>query len=403
VKKVIRAFYRLVHRLASTPGGGVIIGRVLRPVRVVEVLTQNIVTDGVLYPPEQAITSRVQEFGAPFVTPDIEQFPEVGWRVVSDATYMTTRHFSYLVSGTDMMIGRRRNPGPWRVVRRRNHVVWQDGTDALVTLTRGHTLSVDGAIALGGRAHTNWYHWLVDALPQLHQASRLPEPFRHWPVLVPAPIFRYPTMVQALELFLDGREVIKVPEWSRVRGTIVWIDSLEILNVPESLTAPKPQSQIHLLHRSGMESYRDVFLNAYGHTPSPYGERVFLTRLGTRRSYNQDEIAEVAAQFGFTAVAPETLTLSEQVSLFRNATHLMGPSGAGFAGVLFCQKDAKILCWQDSRLQAMTILPDLATLNHAEYWHVFYDPESGGIFTGDYHLDPHQIRQALAEFVRAAS
>lgn len=403
MEKVIRAFYRLLHRLTSVPGLGRIIARTWRPVQVVEVLTANTSAEGVFFTPEEAITSRVQEFGRDFVTPTPEEFPEVGWRVVNDATYMTTRHFSFLVSESEMMIGRRRNPGPWRVVRRGNNVLWQDGTKALVHLTRGNTITADGAIALGGRAHTNWYHWLTDALPQLHQAGKLPEPYRHWPVLVPAPIFRYPTMVEALELFLDGRTIITVPEWSRVQGTIVWIDSLENTNVPESLTTPKPQSQIHLLHRSGMEVYRDVFLSAYGDTSSPYGPRVFLTRLGNRRTYNQDEIADVAGEFGFTAVAPETLSLAEQVSLFHHATHLIGPSGAGFAGVLFVQPGAKVLCWQDSRLTAMTILPDLATLNHAEYWHVFYEPHSGGIFTGDYDLDPDQMRQALAEFVREDS
>jgi capsular polysaccharide biosynthesis protein len=403
VKKVLRALYRLAYALAKLPGLGKMVGRWLRPVTVVEVATTGVTESGELFPSQPAITSRVQEFGTPFVTPEPETFPPVGWRVVDNAVSVTTRHFSYLVTDDQMMIGRRRNPGPWRVVRRGNHVVWQEGKKALVDLRLGHTLRVEGAIVLGGRAHTNWYHFLVDALPQLHNARQLPAPYQHWPVLVPEEIFRYPTMVDALNLFLDGREVIKVPQWARVVGRLVWIDSLEILNVPESLTLKPPHSQIHLLHREGMESYRDRFLERYGSAPSPYGERVFLTRLGNRRTYNQEEIADVASTFGFVAVAPETLSLAEQVSLFHHATHLIGPSGAGFAGVLFCQAGSSVLCWQDSRLTAMTILPDLATLNDSEYWHLFYEPESGGIFTGDYHLDPDRVSQALADFVRADS
>jgi hypothetical protein len=397
--RVIGLAYRLLHHLARVPGLSLLITRQWRAVVVTQVVTIGARDQGVFFLPQPAITSRVQEFGQPFVTPDPEEFPAVGWRVVPDATVMSTRHFPYLVTGNQMMIGPRRNPGPWRVVRKGNQVVWQDGVHALVNTKRGATLEVPHAIVLGGHAHTNWYHWLVDALPQLHTARDLPEPYRSWPVLVPETIFRYPTMVEALNLFLDNREVIRVPEWSRVTGDICWIDSLEIINVPECLTTPWPMSQIHLLHREGMESYRQVFLDHFSETAPPVGQRIFLTRGGTRRPYNQDEIATVAEEFGFVAVAPETLNLAEQVHLFRHATHIIGPSGAGLAGLLFSSKDTRVLCWQDSRLQAMTILPDLAALSHSTYDHVFYKPHSGGIFTGDYSLDPDLMRQKLQEFV----
>lgn len=373
-------------------------GRWLRPVEVMEILAEGIIAEGEFFAPRQAITSRVQEFGSPFIVPEAETFPSVGWRIIPDAIVKSTRHFPYLVHGNQMMIGSRRNPGPWRVVKRGNEVVWQRGHRALVNVSRGHTKDVGQALLLGGHAHSNWYHWLVDALPQLHTARLLPDAYRHWPVLIPEEVFGYPTMVDAVELFLDGRDIIRIPSGSRIRGTICWIDSLEIINLPESEVTPRPLSQIHLLHREGMESYRQVFIERFGSNPSPDGEKIFLTREGTRRQYNQDEVAAVAAEFGFRAVAPETLSLAEQVALFHHATHLIGPSGAGFAGLLFSQPNTQVLCWQDSRLTAMTILPDLAALADSHYWHLLYKPESGGIFTGDYHLDVEKIRRTLQEF-----
>jgi hypothetical protein len=403
VKPILRAVYALLHSLATLPGVGRLFGGWLRPVTVQEIITSGVIRDGEIYGPSQAITSLVQEFGTPFVTPDPERYPAVGWRVVEDATAVTTRHYPYLVHGNHMMIGARRNPGPWQVVKRGNHVVWQSGFRALVNLTRGDTIQVDGAILLGGHSHTNWYHWLVDALPQLHTARLLPEPYRAWPVVVPDEIFRYPTMVETVDLFLDGRDVIRVAEGTRVRGTLCWVDSLEISNLPESLVTPRPLSQIHLLHKEGMHSYRRVFLDRFGDHPSPWGERIFITRTGTRRAYNQDEIADIAREFGFTVVAPESLSLAEQVALFSHATHIIGPSGAGFGGMLFASPGTHVLCWQDSRLTHMTILPDLATLTDSHYWHLFYEPLDGGIFTGNYHLDPEKIRQSLQEFVSGTS
>lgn len=402
MKPILRAAYALLHAVARMPGLGRVVASWFRPVTVQEVITSGVIAEGEVYGPSAAITSRVQEFGQPFVEPEPEQFPAVGWRVVQNATAMSTRHFAYVVHGNQMMIGPRRNPGPWKVVERGNQVVWESTFRALVNLRRGQTIRVDGALLLGGHAHTNWYHWLVDALPQLHTARLLPEPFRSWPVCVPDEIFRYPTMVDALELFLDGRDVIRFPESSRVVGDVCWIDSLGNSNLPDSLTVPRPLSQIHLLHREGMESYRQVFLDRFDDHPSPWGEKVFITRSGTRRVYNQDEIAAVAEDVGFTVVAPEKLSLAEQVALFSHATHIIGPSGAGFGGMLFASPGTQVLCWQDSRLTHMTILPDLANLSGSDYWHVFYEPDEGGIFKGNYHLDPEDIRQVLQEFISLA-
>ena len=399
MKQILRAAYSLHHTLAALPGLGRLIGRSLRPVTVREVMTSGVIAHGDLYRRSPAITSRVQEFGRDFVQPEPEEFPAVGWRVINNATAVTTRHFPYLVHGNQMMIGPRRNPGPWGVVKRGNQVVWQSGFHALVHMTRGQTIRVDGAILLGGHSHTNWYHWLVDALPQLHSARLLPEPYRSWPVCVPEEIFRYPTMVEALDVFLDGREVIRVPWGTRVVGDLCWIDSLENSNIPGSLVTPQPTSLIHLLHREGMEAYRQVFLERFGGETSPWGEKIFITRTGTRRVYNQHEIAQVAAECGFTAVAPEKLSLAEQVTLFSGATHIIGPSGAGFGGLLFASPGVRVLCWQDARLTHMTILPDLTTLTGSDFWHVFYEPEEGGVFTSDYHLDPGTIRRNLQEFV----
>ena len=48
----------------------------------------------------------------------------------------------------------------------------------------------------------------------------------------------------------------------------------------------------------------------------------------------------------------------------------------------------------------MTILPDLATLNGAEYLHVFYQSdESGGLFRSNYLLEPGWFRESLGTFL----
>lgn len=355
---------------------------------------------GEIYPASEAVTSRTQVWGEPFQTPTRETFPPVGYAVYRDAVVMTTRQFPYLLAGSEVMVGSRRAPGPWKMPRRHNRVRHQDGYSVLLDTGEGPHLDVDHALLLGGHDFTNWYHWLVDCLPQLFLAERLPEPYRRWPVLIPEQIRRYPTMVHALELFLESREIIWLPEWALVHAReVVWLDSLEISNIPESLTDTTDEARIHMLHREGMEAYRDRYLAEFCPNDPPHERKVFLIRSGTRRIYNQDQVIEVARRHGFEPIAPDTLTLAEQVRLFRESRHIIGPSGAGFAGVLFCQPETNVLCWQDSRIRDMTILPDLATLNHSTFDHIFYEAEDGGVFTSSYTLDTVWLEGILQRFV----
>lgn len=356
---------------------------------------------GVFYERSAAVVSRCQELGAAHVTPDTEEFPAVGWAVFDNAEVTNNRYFPYLLHGKTLMVGPRRLPGPYQVVMKRNRIIWARGDTALVNRLQGERMKVDEAIFIGGRDFTNWYHWLVDGLPALHLANSLPEHLRHLPVLIPEQIFKYPTMIHALELFLNHRDMIVVPEWTMVHAKkLVWIDPLEVSNIPKTSAKTDKEPRIHLLHREGMESYRDVYLDAFAKKRTPQNKKIVLARDTVRRSYNQDDVLEVAAEFGFEPVYPEKLSLAEQVQVFRSASHILGPSGAGFAGLLFSQKGTKALCWQDTRLRFMTILPDLATLNHSDYQHLFYQSdENRGLFRSSYTLDTNELRKALSDWV----
>ena len=360
------------------------------------------VESGVFFEKSPAVVSRCQELGTAFVEPEPEHFPAVGWSVWEKAEVVNNRYFPYLLGGNTLMIGPKRVPGPYDVVKRKNRVVYARGDDVLVNRYQGERMVVDQAIFLGGRDFTNWYHWLVDGLPSLHLANRLPAHLRNLPVLVPEQIYRYPSMVEALEVFRDGRDLIVVPEWTMVRAKkLVWIDPLEVSNIPKSVVASAREPRIHLLHREGMESYRDVFLARFAPKKLKATRKIVLAREGGRRSYNQEDALAVAEEFGFEPVYPEKLSLGEQVHLFRQASHVLGPSGAGFAGLLFSQPGTKALCWQDTRLRFMTILPDLATLNHADYQHIFYQSdENHGLFRSSYTLDPEWLRRSLELWLR---
>ncbi|MFZ9088072.1 MAG: glycosyltransferase family 61 protein [Pontimonas sp.] len=400
--RLLRGLYGFLAWVLSTPVGKFLIPPRFRLVTITTSPSPGSVESGEFFAPSAAVVSRCQELGRDFVTPDPEQFPAVGWSVWDNVEVTNNRYFPYLLSSDQLMLGPRRLPGPYKVVAKRNRILWARGDKALVNRKHGERMRIEKGIFLGGRDFTNWYHWLVDGLPALHLANSLPDHLRDWPVLVPEQIYRYPTMIDALDLFRARRDVIVMPEWAMVSARkLVWIDPLEVSNIPKTGAHTDKEPRIHLLHREGMESYRDEYLKAFAPESITPHRRIVLAREGGRRSYNQEEVLAIAADYGFEPVYPEKLSLAEQVRTFREASHVLGPSGAGFAGMLFAQSGTSALCWQDTRLRFMTILPDLATLNGAEYWHIFYQShEDNGLFRSSYTLDETWLRESLDTWLR---
>jgi capsular polysaccharide biosynthesis protein len=71
--------------------------------------------------------------------------------------------------------------------------------------------------------------------------------------------------------------------------------------------------------------------------------KFFIRRKSSsRRLLNQDQIEEMVLAKGFSIVSPEELTFLEQVRLFNEAESIIGPTGAAFANVIFCDPSAKV-------------------------------------------------------------
>lgn len=80
--------------------------------------------------------------------------------------------------------------------------------------------------------------------------------------------------------------------------------------------------------------------------PPPKSERkrkLYLSRGGKRRVKNEDEVREVLQQFGFEILSDIDRTVDEQIRLFQEAAVVVGPHGAGFTNLLWCEPGTKVL------------------------------------------------------------
>jgi len=72
-------------------------------------------------------------------------------------------------------------------------------------------------------------------------------------------------------------------------------------------------------------------------------QRIFISRKEKRRVINEDELVAVLSKFGFKSIAPESLSVAEQVSLFAAAEVVIGAHGAALTNTVFCSPGTKVI------------------------------------------------------------
>ena len=210
---------------------------------------------------------------------------------------------------------------------------------------RGHVEAVMGAQAAGwadmpvrriaGRAailHGPGFdifgHWLIDFLPRLYGLHLAGVDIETIRLILPAatPHFARHTLA-----------MIGIPEQN-----LVWHDQRAERIAADELVVPtlfRLRSRFHPLFADATRFWQNRLI---GRTELPNmdgrGRPVFVSRNGVpsaRRLLNRAAIESRAATAGYEIVSPQTLSLPQQIGLFRSATRIMGEYGSGLHGSIF--------------------------------------------------------------------
>ncbi|QJD79738.1 glycosyltransferase family 61 protein [Spirosoma rhododendri] len=77
--------------------------------------------------------------------------------------------------------------------------------------------------------------------------------------------------------------------------------------------------------------------------PSPVRERVYISRVGRRRVLNEDELTTMLARYDFTVIEDTPRTLREQLAIYNRASVVLGPHGASFSNLIWCQPGTQLI------------------------------------------------------------
>jgi hypothetical protein len=201
-------------------------------------------------------------------------------------------------------------------------------------------------IFAGSLAPHNWFHWVIDTLPTLYLARFLGPKYASWPLLVPEVALERETWRSALELVAGGRDIVGLSS-SKLHSVknLVWLEGVSKAFPHSQLGPLRGRVSVSL---NALLEYRDFVagtLSLETSTPQP-GLRIFLARRESEvRRYNQNEVAGMLENLGFSPVYLEDLGFEESLRVFREAEFIVGPHGAGWANMLFSTPTTKTLMW----------------------------------------------------------
>lgn len=65
--------------------------------------------------------------------------------------------------------------------------------------------------------------------------------------------------------------------------------------------------------------------------------RIYIRRAGRRRLLNEEDLIRLLKQYDFTIIDDIPRSVAEQVSIYKNASFIMGPHGASFTNIVWCR------------------------------------------------------------------
>lgn len=254
---------------------------------------------------------------------------------------------------------------------------------------------------LGGNGSFNYYHWLVEILVKLKFLAQYSE-FDELPLLVNESIAETKTLMEALVMLAPNRQVILMGKYDTYL-----VDNLVYINAPNECPFNlRKNFEMRVadfyFRESTINFLRETLVGMPSIESAACKERVFMARRGTRRDYNQEEIFEILAAHGFREIFMEDMSLREQIDLISHAEMIVGPTGAAWTNLVFCQPGTKCLCWMAEESRGFAGYSNIAKIVGADLRYLTYETGAKSteeLYSTNYHLDKTKFQEALSRLL----
>lgn len=190
-----------------------------------------------------------------------------------------------------------------------------------------------GSIAtITTHGQSNYYHWLLNALPKIHLLDKSGLEYDKIYVEVKTK-FQEETLKV---LGYESEKIINSSTTSFLSASQLIVPSLPAYNQVGDITAWSCDFlRQRFLARNVLTSA--LFKNEY--------KRIYISRADAsyRKVINELEVTDFLEKYGFSVVQLGNLSFLDQVKLFRDVEIVVAPHGAGLSNLVFCPEGAKVI------------------------------------------------------------
>jgi len=265
---------------------------------------------------------------------------------------------------------------------------------------------IENGIILNGSFPLNWFHWMIEILPKIEILYDDIIHKKDIKIYVSSDVRKSENHIEVLRTIgiFDKVEFLD-PSNNYLINNAILIDS-PFLGNPSSKYKPfvieNKYSPSYYFDRRVINSFTER-IKKINIITTNQKSRLFLGRQNENRKYNEKEVFGFFEKKGFSMIYCETISLKEQISIFSKAEMVVGPTGASWTNIIFCNKTCKALCWAPLLKPVQTtlcsILAELKNLNLKYlYFNTIYTDWVEFMKKGSYYLDNNIIKKS-SEFL----
>jgi hypothetical protein len=271
------------------------------------------------------------------------------------------------------------------------------GSKGAIFLEYGVEQRIECGILISGFSDENYYHVLIEIVPQLEHIKTLPVGFEDYPILISEKTLNMKSIKKIISAQFPGKEIIQIGQGA------LYVGDLIIINQPNNLTPNLRHGSKCMAHynitRSGSLRYiQNCIENMPALVEIQINRKIYLARKKeSSRKYNQESIIRISEKYGFTPVFMEDYTIEEQGQIFKNSEYIIGPSGAAWTNLIFCKKGTRALCWMPEEVGDLTCFSDLAIFSETQLFYMTFKTKASirNLSYTDYNLDEDEFEYQL--------
>lgn len=237
--------------------------------------------------------------------------------------------------------------------------VINNGTPKLLRRVNNDVFS----ILSGGAPKKNYFHWLFDSIARFGLIEKKYNYKNFSNYLVPS--LKLPFQIDSLKyLGIDTSKCLESDSYKHIYSNKIFATthpyvfnnaSYDIQHIPRWIIFWLKKKYQHLIF-TNKNSPKDIYIDR--------SDSIF-SKSKLRIIENEDEIKKILKKKGFESIVLSKLKFKDQINLFYNCKKIVGLHGAGFANLIFCKRNTKVIEFRNQKFN--NVIENLAKKCNLDY------------------------------------